>query len=62
LPKAYHSNKFGCIYNSRAVGLEEGKETEQRNTLTLSKIPTSDLLGISEGNRFELFEVYLLGE
>jgi hypothetical protein len=55
LPKAYHSNKFGCIYNSRAVGLEEGKETEQRNTLTLSKIPTSDLLGISEGNRFELF-------
>jgi hypothetical protein len=60
LPKSYRPHKFGYYYNSRVLGLEEGREWD-RSSVAVGQRPASDLLGL-EGNRIELFEVHLRGE
>lgn len=57
--------KIGSLYNSKVVGFDD--QSQERGSLTVSKMKpvanaNTDLLGLSEENEVELFEVYLTGE
>jgi hypothetical protein len=60
LPKPNALEKFGVLYNSKVLGLEEGREME-RGSVAISRSGGVDLLGL-ELNRVELFESWLEGE